>query len=415
MLPCFLFQLILKKKYRKNFFQRLGLGFPIVKKEGRPLVWVHAVSLGETKAIIALVKLIREGLKNPIVLISNVTETGHTEACHAIPADYHVYLPFDFGWIINRIVRRTAPDVVILCESDFWYNFLKSAKKSGADIAVVNGKLSERSTKRFLKYSCFAKKLFACIDLLCVQSKRYQQRFLALGIRAEKVIVTGNIKLDAVYPKLSESQLADFRKELGILSNEPVIVFGSSHNPEESWLLQMMEKVWEKYPNAKAIIVPRHPERFDDVATLIQKNNLRFHRLSQKSPDVEAKVVLVDSMGLLRKCYQVADVAIVCGSYTDRIGGHNILEPLWYGVPSVFGPYMHNQPDLVDLIFEYEAGIQVSIEKLPETLLNLLSDQNLRKSLGSNGMKLISDVRGATNKTFSLLEENLPNFKKALK
>jgi 3-deoxy-D-manno-octulosonic-acid transferase len=196
--------------------------------------------------------------------------------------------------------------------------------------------------------------------------------------------------------------------ELGIKPKDPVLVIGSSHNPEELQLLEVLEEVWKAFPDLKVLFVPRHPERFNEVASILQKHSITFRRLSQKGhAHTSAPVILIDAMGLLRKCYQLADIAIVAGSYTVKVGGHNVLEPSWYGVPVVFGPYMHSQPDLVDLMKEYGAGIQVSMEDLQSELIGLLLDSSRRKTLGEAGLRLSSDVHGATGKTCALIKKHV--------
>lgn len=405
-LPKFLYQLMVKGKYRAQFFKRFGSGFPLIKKDGRPLIWVHAVSLGETKAIAPLVKALKAKFNHPLIIFSTTTETGYVESCRSISADHHVYLPFDFGWIINPIIKKTAPDLLILCESDFWYNLLKSAKKAGAKTILVNGKISKKSMERFKQVNFFTKKLFSFIDLFCVQSQLYAKRFEELAIPIEKITVTGNMKFDGDYSKLSEPKLKDWRNELGIDTLDPVLVVGSSHDPEETQLLETLPPVWERFPNLKVLLVPRHPERFHEVAGILQKKNIPYRRLSEnKHQDDSASVILVDAMGVLRKCYQLADVAIVAGSFTPKVGGHNILEPSWYGVPVIFGPYMHSQPDLVDLVKEYGAGIQVDTARLADELISCFKEPEKRKSLGEAGMRLTSDLQGATGKTCELIRE----------
>lgn len=405
-LPAFLYELVFKGKYRKSLLKRFGSGFPLIKKGERPLVWIHAVSLGETKAVSALAKKMRTELKNPVIVFSTTTETGYVEACRTIAADYHVYLPFDFGWVIKPIIRRTAPDVLILCESDFWFNFISTAKAAGAYVALVNGKISRTSTERLKKVPFFAKALFNSIDLLCVQSNLYRTRFESLGILTDKIVVTGNMKFDGDYAKLPATQLQAWRNELGIRPKDPVLVVGSSHHPEEALLLKALSQVWSQFPNLKVMIVPRHPERFNEVAGILQKNNISFRRLSQKHAESsDMPVILIDAMGLLRKCYQLADIAIVAGSYTAKVGGHNILEPSWYGVPVIFGPHMQGQPDLLELVREYKAGMQVNIEELPQVLIKLLDHPQECKELGSAGLKLAGDVHGATGKTWDLIRK----------
>lgn len=405
-LPQFLYQLIFKGKYRKSLIKRFGVGFPAINKEKRQLVWIHAVSLGEIKAVSALAKMIKAEMDNPILVVSTTTETGHVEACRSITAEYHVYLPFDYGWVINPIIKETAPDLLILCESDFWYNLLKAAKKNGAKNVLVNGKLSTRSKERFSKFRFFADRLFSKIDLFCVQSSLYGKRFEEIGIPHDKIKVTGNMKFDGDYARLPKAQLLEWRKELGISPQDPVLVIGSSHSPEESQLLDVLSHVWKIIPNLKIILVPRHPERFNEVAGILQKKNVNFRRLSEVNPSgPPAAVILIDAMGLLRKCYQLADVAIVAGSFTPKVGGHNILEPSWYGVPVIFGPHMQTQPDLVDLMKEYGAGLQIDLDGLQLELIALLQDQNKCKVLGDAGLRLAADVHGATGKTFALIKE----------
>jgi len=404
--PKFLYQLIFQGKYRQSIHKRFGSGFPEIIKGSRPLIWVHAVSLGETKAVAALFKSFKTEFNNPVLVFSTTTETGYVEACRTLPADYHVYLPFDFGWVIRPIVRRIAPDLVVLCESDLWYNFLSASKQAGAIVTMVNGKLSTRSMDRYLKFRFFAKAIFKCIDLLCVQSSLYRKRFETIGVPTEKIVVTGNIKFDGEYPKLPASQIEAWRQELGIGAKDPVLVVGSSHNPEEAQLLKILPRVWAQFPKLKVMLVPRHPERFNEVAGILQKSNVSFRRLSQKNTsNGQSSVILIDAMGLLRKCYQLADIAIVAGSFTTKVGGHNILEPSWYGVPVLFGPSMYSQPDLVDLMREYQAGLQVTIDELPEALLSLLQDKDRRKAIGEAGLRLAGDVHGATAKTLKLIKE----------
>ncbi|HEV8052903.1 MAG TPA: 3-deoxy-D-manno-octulosonic acid transferase [Parachlamydiaceae bacterium] len=414
-LPQFLYQMVWKGKYRKSLFKRFGGDFPVIKKEGRPLVWVHAVSLGETKAVAALVKTIKAEYNHPIIVFSTTTETGYAEACRSIAAEHHVYLPFDFGWLINRIMRRTAPDLLILCESDFWYNLLKSAKKAGAKTVLVNGKLSVRSLERFKKIGFFTRSLFSFLDLFCVQNQLYARRFEEMGVPKEKLHVTGNIKFDGNYARLPMEKLQQWRGELGIGLHDPVLVIGSSHHPEEALFLETLVNVWKIVPDLKVLLVPRHPERFNEVAGILQKKNIIYRRLSEKNyKGAPAPVILIDAMGLLTKCYQLADIAIVAGSYTSKVGGHNILEPSMYGVPVIFGPHMQTQAELVQLMMDYKAGIQVDAEFLRSELLSLLQDVDKRKALGDGGLRLASDVNGATGKTFSLIKSQFGKFKPVL-
>lgn len=406
-IPKMLYQRIVYGKYRNSLSKRFGFGFPDIKHAGRPLIWIHAVSVGETKAVAALAKKLKNGQDNPIIVVSSASETGHAEAQRSMPfADHFVYLPFDLYAIINPIIKRAKPSLVILVESDFWFNFLKSSKAQGAKIVVVNGKVSERSMERFQKFSFFTNQLFGLVDLMCVQNQIYFDRFRKMNVPAEKMLITGNMKFDESYPKLTESELSAWRKQLGITPEDFILVAGSTHNPEEKLLIETLQKLWETFPNLKTFIVPRHPERFQEVAALLSKEKISYIRFSElNSSTGREKVVLMDAMGQLRKCYQLADLALVGGSYTDKVGGHNIIEPCWYGVPVVFGPHMHSQPELVDLVGRYQAGLQITSGELPGTLLQLLQSKQQRSKLGAGGEKLVSEMKGATDRTLQAIHK----------
>ena len=410
-LPKFLYDCLLHKKYRTNFLLRLGVGFPRIEKGSKPLIWLHAVSVGETKAIAPLARLICAQMPEAVLVISSVTETGHAEALRSIPfAHHHVYLPFDFLFIVRPIVRKARPDVFILCETDFWYNFLDQCKKCGAKIFLVNGKLSERSAQRYAKLPFVVHALFSPIDRFCVQNALYAKRFADIGIPSEKIEVLGNLKFDGVDSRMSADECAKWKISLGIEVGQPVVVLGSTHDPEEKLLLQALQVVWERFPQLKVLVVPRHPERFSSVFKFIQSENISCARLSNLAAKTgHERVVVIDALGVLLKCYQIADVAVVCGSFTPRVGGHNILEPCAYAVPVVFGPHMHGQRELVEWVIDnqvgHAAGLQVSLDALPSTLMHLLAHPELRQQIGQAGVHLVQSQRGSTKKTWEVIRE----------
>jgi 3-deoxy-D-manno-octulosonic-acid transferase len=359
--------------------------------------------MGETRAVIPLFRLIRKAYPNAAVIISSTTETGHAEAKRSMPdANAHFFLPLDFSWVIRRIMHQVKPNTLILCESDFWYHLLKIAKEKKVRIVLVNGKVSERSCSRFRKVSFFTKRLFDNFDFLCVQSQRYLERFLSMGIPAKKMHVTGNLKFDAATKKLSIVELQSLKESLGISENNRVLVVGSTHAPEEDWILNALKPVWSKFPNLIVLIVPRHPERFNEVAHLFQEKALAFRRFSQKKKEGQ-RLVLVDAMGLLNQCYQIADLAIVGGSFVSHVGGHNIFEPVILGVPVLFGPHMFGQIDLKDLILSAQAGKEVPIEKLSEVLLEFLEHPDKLSQYANVCRSLASAVQGAAERAFEYI------------
>lgn len=406
-LPKLLYMRFVHGKYKETLSKRLGYGFPDIAKKGRKLIWIHVVSVGETRAMIPLIKAIRSDYPDAILIISSITETGHAEAKRSIPfADHHVYLPFDFSWIVRPIVAQCKPDLVIVCESDFWYHFLTEAKKQGAHLALVNGKVSEKSFKRYGYFSWFTRHLFNPFDLLCVQNGTYKKRFEKLGLPAEKIHVTGNLKFDDRALFLNPEQLKVWKEKLGIHGETPILTVGSTHEDEEKMIIDLLPPLWITFPNLKVLLVPRHPERFNVVAGLLQKHGIPFQRYTDKG-FLHAPLVLVDAMGQLRNCYQVSTLAIVAGSFVSHIGGHNILEPLWYGVPVIFGPYMHAQQDLVSLVSEYEAGIQIPAAQLEPLITHFIQDKAYSTQLGENGKRLLDSVQGSTERTWKIIRHLL--------
>ncbi len=386
------------KKYSGILGARLGIGFPKIEKGERKLIWVHAVSMGETRAVLPLIKKLKAVPNSPLVILSTVTKTGHEEGKKGL-ADWAVYLPFDFRYIIRPIMRRIRPDLVILTETDFWYHFQDAAKNEGAQLVVVNAKISERSYCRYKKFPFFVRHLLNPVDHFYVQGPLYEERLRNLGIADSKIEVTGNIKLDADVdlPK------GPTKEQLG-LSDKYVITLGSTHAPEERLWIEALKKLWHTHANIKVLIVPRHPERFNEVANLLEQAGLDYARWSQKGTLFGRDVLLVDAMGVLKTCYQLSDLAFVGGSFTPQVGGHNILEPSFYGKPVVFGPYLHSQPDLLDLMRSYQAGLQIMPEDIVSTVNQLMESSALSSNLGKNGLKLVSESRGALEKTFHSLQ-----------
>lgn len=408
-LPKLLWQWCMHGKYRQSLKARFGISLPsFTPKKGQDVIWIHAVSMGETRAVIPLYRKMRAAYPNSAILISTTTETGQAEAKRSMPeASAHFFLPLDFSWAIRRVMQQLQPTRLILCESDFWYHLLKIAKERGVRTDLINGKVSERSCQRFQKFAFFTRKLFANCDLFCVQSERYRDRFLSMGIPNEKIHVTGNLKFDSPAKKMEISESAAFKASLGITPNDQVLVVGSSHAPEEDWILSAVNSVWKKIPHLKVILVPRHPERFNEVAHLIEQKGIAFHRLSEKKKGNE-RLILIDAMGKLNPCYQIADIAIVGGSYTSHIGGHNIFEPIVFSVPVLFGPHMHRQPDLEEIVLTSASGKQVNIEQLPETLIEILEKPDIRLRYTEACHRLVQSIHGATERTFAQLFSQLP-------
>lgn len=379
---------LFQKKARSSLKERLGLKAPELRSDKPERIWVHAVSVGEAKAVIPLVKRLRDEKPEAFIVFTTTTKTGLNEVEKGcLEADRAFLMPLDF--FTAKLVQEMRPTLVILSETDFWFNFLSAAKESGAKVVLVNGKMSQKSYQRYR----FFKPLFKLIDAYIVQADIYKQRFIDLGVPEEKLTVSGNLKLDKA---AQEPDPLNFK--------EPVLVIGSTHAPEEKLFLDVVSKVWENTPNLKVYIVPRHPERFDQVAKLIENKGVAYTRSSKKETGSE-KLVLVDEMGKLNDLYHQATITCVAGSWTPKVGGHNILEPSFFGRPVIFGPYMHTQPELVEMVKASEAGIQVDEFDLKDAIENLIQNPYQAKAFGKRGFDLVRQSTGALTLTLNTLNQ----------
>ena len=375
-----------KEKKRAYIAQRIGLKLPSLSSA---TIWIHAVSMGETRAVI---KLVSELQKTHTIVFSTTTETGLAEAKKLFPnIAGHFILPVDFSWTIKRLRKKINPQLLILVESDFWYNLITLG---APQVVLVNGKISQRSTIRFQKLRFLSRKIFEKISLFCVQSESYKDRFCRIGIPSSKIVVTGNLKLDTPITPIDKEQ---WRQRLSISPQDRVITLGSTHDPEEELLLDALAPL-----SIKILLVPRHPERFDTVADLLKRKGIDFVRYSEGKPDPSKRVVLVDAMGILNACYQLSELAIVAGSFTARVGGHNIFEPAALGVPVLFGPHMHTQKELVDLVLCAGAGRQVTTEQLRPLIEQFL--ENPPTVMAEAGRQLAKKSQGATTCTLEALK-----------
>ena len=409
-LPKMLWQWCVRGKYHESFLARLGFALPQIEiPPGKKLLWIHAVSMGETRAVIPLYQLLRQSYPDLLIAISSTTETGHREAKRYMPeASAHFYLPFDFSWIMKKYIDHLRPSYLLLVESDLWYHLLLYAKKHEARLFLINGKISERSTRRFRCVPFFTQRLFSLFDLLCVQDAAYRERFLSCGAPSEKLHVTGNIKLDAQSPLFTPGQKQHFMQELGISPMDRIFVIISTHEPEEEWLLTALKPLWEQIAYFKVLLIPRHPDRFSQVAALLQRKqipSLIYSQRDRASPTEkrEASVILIDGMGLVYSCLQVAECALVAGSFVTHVGGHNIFEPILYGVPVLFGPHMQAQRELQQIILEAGAGRQITLPELPGQLLAWYQHPEQRRPYVEVCQSLRQQVQGATQRTFAAI------------
>ena len=411
MLPVFLLN---RQKYASGFSQRLG-NYPEFKHDNRKVIWLHCVSVGETNAARPLVDKLIEEFPDHRLIISTITKTGQDLAkkIFADKADAVFYFPFDWKFTVRRALRHFQPSLVLLMETELWPRFIHEAKRSGAKIAIVNGRLSERSSARYRLVGPFMRQLFNDVDMALMQTLDDGKRIEVLGMNPQKVRRLGNLKVDNSVDLDGGGKLSEFAERFGVSANENLIIAASTHDPEERWILEAFEKVREKSTRPlRLVIAPRHPERFGSVANLISNSGFSMARRSapKLQADQEATVILLDTIGELAALYPLARLVFVGGSLIPH-GGQSIFEPAAAERAIVTGPYTANFNDAVSVFLENDALLQLDhvelsnvVEKLSGSFSELLSDLDRSSELGRNAITVINAGRGATMRTVENLK-----------
>ncbi len=414
LLPRFIFDAFFKGKYAAGFKQRFGF-LSSFQADGKKVIWLHCVSVGEANAARPLVQKIKEKLPDARLIISTTTRTGQELArgVFADIADLVFYFPFDWKSTVRRSLRHLKPSVVLLMETEIWFNFIRETNKSGARIAIVNGRLSERSFNRYSKIKKFMKRVLGYLDLALMQENADATRLMSLGIRASKVRVTGNLKFDHDLNEQETDSTARFRQQFCISREAPLIIAASTHAPEEKWLLDAFKEVWKTSNDClpRLLIAPRHPERFDEVAELIENTGFTWGRRSDPdaSRDKNAEVILLDSIGELRAAYPLAELVFVGGSLISH-GGQSIFEPAAAGKAIVIGPHTANFDSAVKEFLDKDAIVQLPrtanknvVPALVEAFTKIFSDSDRRAKLGKNALEMMNNNRGAADRTIEYL------------
>jgi 3-deoxy-D-manno-octulosonic-acid transferase len=393
--PWWIFKLLTSARHRAGLRERLGKIRRDLRRSEQDCIWIHAVSAGEVLAIAGLVKGLRREFSAARVVVSTTTATGQKLARERFGAENVIYFPLDFEFAIRPYLETLRPKLVVLAETEFWPNFLRMAKAQGAQIAVVNARISDRSLPGYRRWRRWMQRVLANVDLFLAQSEEDARRLVAIGAPEARVHVGGNLKFD--FEPLKSVVLFNER-ELG----KPVIVCGSTMAGEEAELLESFAALLPENPAALMILAPRHPERFEEVASLAERfageRRLNFWRRSQlaRSSHLRGGVLLLDTMGELASLYSLATIAFVGGSLVPR-GGHNILEPAYFGVPIVVGPYTENFRDVIQ-IFQRANALRIVRDKeaLAAAFRELLCDEKVRHQLGERAKALMREHAGAT-------------------
>jgi len=413
-LPYWLYQVLRHGKYRRGFAERVGrvpqrIVSPASSDAAPRVIWIHAVSVGEVLAVNGLVTGMRQAFPQRRILVSTTTDTGQELARKRFGENNVFYFPMDFAFAIRPYLQALRPELVVLAETEFWPNFLRLVDASGARIAVVNARISDRSWPRYRRFQWALRRMLVHVDLFLAQTEEDATRLESIGADPRRVQVTGNLKFDVSLPA-QPPIVESLRRALAAEGAGPVLVCGSTVEDEEPPLLKAFENLRVGHPRAVMTLAPRHPERFDTVAILLQSLGIPSHRRTLWAGEsLAGGVLLVDSIGELAALYGLADVAFVGGSLVPR-GGHNIIEPAQHGVATVTGNHTENFRDIIALFQSHDAVRIVGLSELPLVLMQLVDNDAERLALGRRAKETIQSQTGAAVRTLqglrSLLEQN---------
>ena len=432
-LPYLLWRLANGKEDRDHWGERWGTYPPDLAQDTRsPRIWLHAVSVGEAMAAVPVVRELRKRYPDALLVVSTITPAGREVARQRFEAqaDAIVYFPLDYPLAVNAALASVRPDLVLLMEWEIWPNFLQAAKRRhGATIAVLNGRVSDRGLRRGSRGRFFTGPGLAAVDLFAMQSAEDARRAALVGADPAKVVTTGNTKFDESERMLAPEERAALRADLGIPAGVPVLLCGSTRNapsdsggPDEEVLVaEAITRIRERFPDLFVIVAPRHLERADAVAAILEGAGMRVRRRSEgaegphlrapggypgvRAAPSDANTLLLDTFGELGRAYAVADVAFVGGSLV-RQGGQSAFQPLAQGVPALFGPYMNNQRDIAALSAAEGVGFPVAdAAGLAAEVIRLLSLPDAeREEMAAKARALIDRNQGVTVQTLDAVE-----------
>jgi 3-deoxy-D-manno-octulosonic-acid transferase len=420
--PFLLYKGIRTGNYRRGFAAKLlgRVAHPLLtSKQERtgPCLWFHGVSVGEIHLLRQVVAAWRKRRPDCHVVVSTTTDTGYDEAVKCFPDLAVIYWPFDFTWAIKTALGRVQPDVAVLAESEIWPSFVTLARRCGVKLAIINGRMSPRSVRRFQKLDWLARSVFSKIDLIAAQTEEYAANYRTLGGKC--VLVTGSVKYDGAQTDRGNAKTQSLRRLFAILPDELVWVAGSTQHPEDTVALDAYRRLRDKWPTLRLIIVPRQKDRFDEVARLLEQSGLPFVRRSALGDDNlgaesarffepglnERPIILVDTIGELGAVWGLADIAFVGGSLDGQRGGQNMIEPAAYGAAVLFGPHTWNFKDTVARLNDHDAALVVrDAAELEREVAHLLADTAARRELGERARLFVLSQQGATAKTLEALD-----------
>jgi 3-deoxy-D-manno-octulosonic-acid transferase len=402
--PWLLYRALRTGRYRRGLHDKI-LGLRRSPSTGS--VWFHGVSVGEIHLLRQVIASFRRHNPGLPCVVSTTTDTGCDEARRCFPDLFVFYYPFDFSWAVQRTLRAVAPRLIVLAEAELWPNFLMAARRQSVSVAVINGRMSPRSLQRYQWVKPLSRWLFGQLDLLLMQTEHYARAVRLLGVHPDRVAVTGNLKFDGVLTDRANPRTHLLRDMLKVKGDEIIWIAGSTQAPEEEIVLRIWQNLRRDHANLRLFLVPRHKDRFEEVAQLLALAGVDFARRSSCA-DLGRPVVLVDTMGELGPLWGLADVAFVGGSLDGRRGGQNMIEPAAFGAAVVFGPHVWNFADTAARLLDAHAACQVAdAVQLEAMVRRLLEDAEERQRLGCAARAFVQRQQGAVEQTITLLGQLL--------
>lgn len=396
-LPWWLWRIATTRKYRVGLAERLGRVKRLEIPDGRAVIWLHAVSVGEVLAVSRLVHELDKALPSHRIVISTTTRTGQDLAHGRFGAERVFYCPLDLPWAVRAYLQRLRPRMLILAETEFWPNLLSGCFRRGIPVLVVNARISDRSWPRYRRLRGMWRPFLSRLNRVLAQSGTDAERLKAIGCRPERVSIAGNLKFDVRAPSMEVAARLFGERAEGVR----FVVAGSTLEGEEAALLEAWPKLLEADPNLVMVLAPRHPERFSNVADLLKAAGVSWVRRSEWGDAPRTlrarEIVLLDTIGELASVYSLAAVAFVGGSLVEA-GGHNPLEPAQFGVPVVMGPHYANFRAIVDDLLAHDALQIVSKKDLAGALIRLLTDADRGREMGARAKQIFEQQAGATGR-----------------
>lgn len=408
--PLFLIAMA-KKKYRKGLSQKLGFIPPnlLLKLSGSRPIWIHAVSVGEVMATIPLIQEIKKREPSQKIVLSTVTVTGnYTATIKAREVDAVIYFPFDYPFIVKRVIKKIAPKLFITLETEIWPNLLRWLRNNYIPSVVISGRISNRSYHKYRWGRFFFSKVLDNIDLFCMQTEVDTQRIIDIGAKADRVITVGNLKFDQQVSILASEEKADLYRMFNLKEGQRIFIAGSTHKGEEEIVLEVFKNLKKSYKDLILMLAPRHPERFDEVSNLLAHHRLPRIKKTEIKVGKEGNhrdVILLDTIGELSNLYSIGTIIFVGGSLVAT-GGHNVLEPVVYKKAVIFGPHMENFSEISRSLRESGGGLQVhNQEEFLSKAKMLLQNETVRDKLGEQAFEIISHNQGAIKKAMEVIEK----------